>query len=66
MFPGLIAAQVGNLVEQLRECALAELGLVDRRGVMHLLEAVATRGERAPTAVLVSFLWMERLARQLN
>lgn len=66
VFPGLIAAQAGKLVEQLRECALAELGLVDRRSVMHLLEAVATRGERAPTAVLVSFLWMERLARQLN
>ena len=64
VFPALIAAQAGMLTEQLRECALADLGLVDRRGVMALLDAVAASQARAPTAVLVSFLWMERLARQ--
>lgn len=64
VFPALIAAQAGMLTEQLHECALADLGLVDRRGVMALLDAVAASQARAPTAVLVSFLWMERLARQ--
>jgi len=65
VFPRLIAAHVMKLREQLRECALADLGLVDQRGVVALLDAVAARQERAPTAVLVAFLWMERLARHL-
>ncbi|MBT2116945.1 hypothetical protein KK141_04890 [Dyella sp. LX-66] len=66
VFPQLIAAHAPAVAEQLRECALADLGLVDRRGVMALLDAVAGSRARAPTAVLVSFLWMERLARQLG
>jgi len=65
VFPDLIAAQAPMLAEQLRECALADLGLVDRRGVMALLDAVAAQRARVPTAVLVSFLWLERFARQL-
>lgn len=66
VFPDLIAANAAMLAGQLRECALADLGLVDAHGVMDLLDAVATRRERVPTAVLVSFLWLERLARQLG
>jgi asparagine synthase (glutamine-hydrolysing) len=64
VFPALIATQAQDLAGQLRECALADLGLVDPRGAMSLLDAVATRRARAPTAVLVSFLWLERFARQ--
>ena len=65
VFPDLIAKNAAVLAAQLRECALADLGLVDRRGAMELLDAVAQRRERAATAVLVSFLWLERFARQL-
>ena len=65
VFPSLIAAHAAGLRAQLRECALADLGLVDRSGVVALLDAVAARGERAPTAVLVAFLWMERFVRHL-
>ena len=65
VFPALIATQAPTLAAQLRECALADLGLVDPRGVERLLDAVATRRARAPTAVLVSFLWLERFVRQL-
>lgn len=65
VFPGLIAAHAAELREQLRECALADLGLVDRRGAIALLDTVAARGGRAPTSVLVAFLWMERFARHL-
>lgn len=65
VFPALIARQAAALAAQLRECALADLGLVDPRGVERLLEAVASTRARTPTAVLVSFLWLERFARQL-
>lgn len=65
VFPALIAAHADILAGQLRECALADLGLVDPRGVMSLLDAVARRRERAATAVLVCFLWLERFARQV-
>lgn len=65
VFPALIAAHAATLAAQLRECALADRGLVDPRGVERLLDTVATTRARAPTAVLVSFLWLERFARQL-
>lgn len=65
VFPQLIARHAGSLSEQLRECALADLGLVDPRGVRHLLDTVAATQARAATAPLVSFLWLERYARQL-
>jgi asparagine synthase (glutamine-hydrolysing) len=65
VFPGLIAKQKTAIAAQLRECALADLGLVDQRAVLALLDEVVVTQAAAPTAPLVRFLWMERFARQL-
>lgn len=65
VFPERIARHAHTLAAQLRECALADLGLVDPSGVIGLLDTVAATRARAPTALLVSFLWLERFARQL-
>lgn len=65
VFPKLIAQQKTSLAAQLRECALADLGLVDQRAALDLLDEVAVTQAVAPTSPLVNFLWMERFARQL-
>ena len=65
VFPRLIATHRQSLAAQLRECALADLGLVDRRAALALLDEVATTQAVAPTSPLVNFLWMERFARRL-
>lgn len=65
VFPALIAKQKTAIAAQLRECALADLGLIDRSAVLALLEEVATTQAVAPASPLVNFLWMERFARQL-
>ena len=65
VFPGLIARHAPALATQLRECALADLGLVQPRAVAALLDTVATTGARGATAALVSFLWLERFVRQV-
>jgi len=65
VLPELIAHHAKTIAMQLRECALADLGLVDRNAVLQLLdELVATRA-RPLTAPLISFLWLERFVRQL-
>ena len=65
VFPGLIAKHKTAIAAQLRECALADLGLVDRRAALALLDEVAVTRAVAPTSPLVNFLWMERFARQI-
>lgn len=65
VLPNVIAQQAKTIALQLRESALADLGLVDRSAVLALLdELVATRA-RALTAPLVSFLWLERFVRRV-
>jgi asparagine synthase (glutamine-hydrolysing) len=65
VFPGLIAKQKTAIAAQLQECALADLGLIDQRAVLALLDEVAVTQAVAPTSPLVRFLWMERFVRQL-
>ncbi|WP_017463130.1 asparagine synthase-related protein [Dyella ginsengisoli] len=66
VFPELIARHRTALAGQLRECALADLGLVDQRAALALLDTVATTKAVAPTSPLINFLWTERFARQLT
>lgn len=65
VFPRLIAKHKTAIATQLRECALADLGLIDQRAVLALLEDVAATQAVAPTSPLVNFLWKERFVRQL-
>ncbi|MFC5740516.1 asparagine synthase-related protein [Dyella tabacisoli] len=66
VLPELISRQAETLATQLRDCALADLGLVDQRAALRLLNTVATTRAQAPTAALASFLWLERCVRQIN
>lgn len=65
VFPGLITKHKTAIATQLHECALADLGLIDRRAVLALLDEVAVTQAVAPTSPLIRFLWMERFVRQL-
>jgi len=66
VFPELISHHASSLAAQLRDCALADIGLVDQRAVLGLLESVATTRASAPTTALTSFLWLERCVRELH
>ena len=66
VLPGLISEQAKAIAAQLQDCALADLGLVDQRAALALLDTVATTQEDAPTAPLVAFLWLERFVRQMG
>lgn len=66
VFPELIAKQRENIAAQLQECALADLGLVDQRSALALLDEVATTREEASISPLVNFLWLERFVRQVH
>lgn len=66
VLPELISRHAKTLASQLRECALADLGLVDHRAALALLNQVATTRSDAPAAPLIAFLWLERFARQLS
>ena len=65
VFPGLIAKQKDAIAAQLQECALADLGLINQRALLDLLEEVATTRAVATVSPLVNVLWMERFVRQL-
>lgn len=65
VFPGLIAKQKDAIADQLQECALADLGLVNQRAVLTLLEEAAATQALATVSPLVNVLWMERFVRQL-
>lgn len=65
VLPRRIAEKAESIALQLHECALDDLGLVDRKAVLTLLnDLVATRA-RALTAPLIAFLWLERFVRQI-
>jgi len=66
VLPQVIALQARSIAAQLRECVLADLGLVQPQAALELLDRVAATRAPVPTAVLVSFLWLERLARQVS
>jgi asparagine synthase (glutamine-hydrolysing) len=66
VFPELISHHASSLAMQLRDCALADLGLVDQRAALSLLELVAATKASAPTTALTSFLWLERCVRELH
>lgn len=65
VIPALIARHAGTIAAQLRECALADLGIVDRKAALELLENVAAKPVSGAVAALAMFLWMERFARQV-
>jgi len=64
VLPALIARRWEALAKQLNECALADLGLVDRGAVLALLGTIAESRSHPATSAFASFLWMERFARQ--
>jgi len=64
VLPPLIARHAKTLAAQLRECALADIGLVDRTAVFKLLETIERTQEHPATSAFASFLWLERCARQ--
>lgn len=66
VLPHAIAQHADAIAGQLRECVLADLGLVQRKAALTLLDTVVATRAPVPTAVLVSFLWLERLARHLS
>ncbi|WP_266160037.1 asparagine synthase-related protein [Dyella silvatica] len=66
VLPELIAQHAETVARQLRDCALADLGLVDQRAALALLHTVATTRAHAPMSALASFLWLERCVRQVS
>ena len=66
VIPALVALHAETLAAQLRNCALADLGIVDRDAALALLRAAAATREPGAVAVLAMFLWMERFARQMG
>lgn len=66
VLPGLISRHAQTIASQLRDCALADLHLIDPSAALRLLDTVATTQAQAPTAALVSFLWMERCVRHVG
>jgi len=69
-FTGVMAQSISrhasSIAGQLRDCALADLGLVDQPAVLALLETVAATRASAPATALASCLWLERSVRQLH
>ncbi|WP_082190212.1 hypothetical protein [Frateuria defendens] len=66
VLPELIAQQADTIAAQLKDCALADSGLVDGKEVLALLDEVRRTRAEAATAPLVNFLWLERFVRQLG
>jgi asparagine synthase (glutamine-hydrolysing) len=66
VLPELLSRHAPTIASQLRDCALADLQLIDRSAALRLLDTVAATRAQAPTAALVSFLWMERCVRHVQ
>lgn len=66
VLPPLVAKNAPVLTAQLRECALADLGLVDRDAVLELLATIVATRAHPATSAFASFLWLERCARQAS
>lgn len=65
VFPEVIRCHYQRLTEQLKECALADIGLVDMTAVREVFNHVAATGDVVATAPLVIFLSLERFMRQI-
>lgn len=66
VLPEVIARHHDRLNAQLRECALADFGLVDTKAVRGVLKRVADTRDIAATAPLAIFLFLERFMRQVT
>lgn len=66
VLPAVIARESATIAAQLKECALADLRLVERRAVLDLLEHVARTQDVAATAPLAFCLSLERFVRQVG
>ncbi|KLD74363.1 hypothetical protein Y886_32980 [Xanthomonas hyacinthi DSM 19077] len=66
VLPPLIASHADTLKAQLKECALADLGLVDRHAVIALLAKITNTRSHPATSAFASFLSLERSARQAS
>ncbi len=66
VIPALVALHAETIAAQLRDCALADLGIVDRDAALALLRTAAETRAPGPVAALAMFLWMERFARQIG
>ena len=64
VLPPLIARHALSLTAQLTQCALADIGLVEPRAVLALLDTVVRTQSHGATSALANFLWLERFARQ--
>jgi asparagine synthase (glutamine-hydrolysing) len=64
VLPPLVARYAERLIAQLRECALSDLGLVDRDAVIALVRTIAESRSHPATSAFASFLSLERCARQ--
>lgn len=66
VLPEVIARHHDRMHAQLRECALADFGLVDMKAVRSVLKRVADTRDIAATAPLSIFLFLERFMRQVT
>lgn len=66
VLPPLISQREKTLTSQLKECALADLGLVDHHAVLALLTTIVETRTHAATSAFTSFLSLERCARQAS
>ncbi|WP_432258272.1 asparagine synthase-related protein [Cupriavidus sp. TMH.W2] len=65
VLPEVIGRHYDRLSAQLRECALADFGLVDMTAVRSVLKGVADTRDVTATAPLAIFLFLERFMRQV-
>ncbi|RAS01801.1 asparagine synthase-related protein [Cupriavidus alkaliphilus] len=66
VLPEAISLHYDQINAQLRECALADFGLVDMKAVKCVLKRVADTRDIAATAPLAIFLFLERFMRQVT
>lgn len=66
VLPPLVAKHAKAIATQLRDCALADLGLVDRDAAIALLDTIVQTRAHPATSAFASFLWLERCARQAS
>lgn len=66
VIPALVALHAETIAAQLRDCALADLGIVERDAALALLRTAAATRDPGAVAALAMFLWMERFARQVG
>lgn len=65
VLPPLVRRHAPSIAAQLKTCALADLGLIDRGAALSLLESIVRTPSHPATSAFASFLWIERFARQV-